>query len=1213
MRRPIALVGLLALSSVASALPPCAPQQMLAPDGVGFAWFGCAVALDGDTMLVGAFRDSELFGSGGAAYVRRWDGSAWEQEAKLQPLDGAANDEFGYVVALDRDTAVIGSWQSDGPGGADQGAVYIFVRSPGGSTWTQQAKLLASDGAAGDRFGHSVALRGDELLIGASLDDGGAGADQGSAYVFTRIGVEWTQRAKLEPADPGAGDNFGRSVALGAGTALIGAPFDDGTGGIDEGAAYAFVGSGASWTQEAKLTAVDNAVGDWFGRAVVIDGDRAAICALFDDGPGATDDGSVTVFTRAGGVWTQQQKLFGENGDSSDWFGYSIALSGGTLLIGRPQGDFNDANHKGGAREYRWTGSSWELSRKLDPPGMAFGDYYGMAVALDGDTAVCGAGGDFVAAENQGSLWIFRRSGGEWFEPDYGLITGSVASDALGTSVDLDGDTMAIGVPGHDDTGGSNQGSVRIFVRDGLLWTLQQTVIAGDGALNDAFGTSVSLDGDTLTVGAPLDSVGGGTNQGSAYVFVRSAGVWTQQQKLLASDRATGDNFGWSISVSGDRLIVGAPGANAPVTDSGAAYAFVRSAGVWSQQDKLTATDAGGGDAFGSSVALDGLTAVIGANLDNVIGTDDGSAYIFAVPSGGTDWTQRAKLTASDSATNGFFGDKVAIDGDVVLAGAFIRSETFAPSIGAAYVFRKQETSGLWSQEAKLQPSDGVASDYFGRGVALDGDLAAIGANDDNFLGFKPGAVYLFERVGGVWGERHKLLAAGGAAGDWFGGSVALDGGTLLVGARGDDTGVGALFVDRGSVQTFCVREECLPVVVENAAESSVHGTLSAAMSAATPFDVLESNASAFWETGSLDAMGLPLFLESSGGVRQPREQSLTLGAGSMLASAAGDVLDFYGSTIFGGVTLSTASAVRNFGTMALSGTIDGDLVNERTLVAPASLTVYGDVLNRGAITIESGTLTIIGALTDEGTIVGDLTGGRPAQDVEGEESPSEASAAAGGVSARGGYAASASANLSLPTAGARFTCGGAFDCAINDRARYDLRSAELRMNGADAPQALEAMSADIGAVLAGLDRSQPGRFPIGTLRIGPGAAAVTVVDARDNDNAGQAAGEAVYVETLIIESGASLTAPTHRVYYKTLVNNGGTITTPAGVILIPPFCAGNANGDGVVDFDDITEALASWQADYTPETGPGDANGDGLVNFDDITEVLANWGADCL
>jgi len=229
------------------------------------------------------------------------------QQTRLSAADGAAGDWLGYSVSLSGDTALVGAAYDGVGANSGQGSAYVFIRS--GSTWTQQSQLTAGDGAAQEMFGSSVALSGDTALVGAVWDTVGANFQQGSAYVFTRSGSTWTQQAKLTAGDGEAEDEFGWSVALSGDTALVGAYGDDVGSNADQGSAYVFTRSGATWTQQAQLTAGDGAVVDWFGAYVALYGDTALVGAYLDDVGANVNQGSAYVFTRSGSVWAQQAKL----------------------------------------------------------------------------------------------------------------------------------------------------------------------------------------------------------------------------------------------------------------------------------------------------------------------------------------------------------------------------------------------------------------------------------------------------------------------------------------------------------------------------------------------------------------------------------------------------------------------------------------------------------------------------------------------------------------------------------------------------------------------------------------------------------------------------------------------------------------------------------------------------------------------------------------
>ncbi|MBK8430868.1 MAG: hypothetical protein IPL28_06050 [Chloroflexi bacterium] len=238
----------------------------------------------------------------------------------------------------------------------------------------------------------------------------------------------------------------------------------------------------------------------------------------------------------------------------------------------------------------------------------------------------------------------------------------------------------------------------------------------------------------------------------------------TEQAKLTASDAAANDNFGVSVAVSGDTAVIGAYQDDDGGSNSGSAYVFTRSGEVWSEQAKLTASDAAANDFFGISVAVSGDTAVIGAYQDDNVGSNSGSAYVFT--RSGEVWSEQAKLTASDPAMNDWFGYSVAISGDTAIIGAYLDDDGGSNS-GSAYVFTR--TAGVWSQQAKLTASDPAMDDWFGYSVAISGDTAVIGAYQDDDGGSDSGSAYAFTRMGVVWSQQAKLTASDPAANDWFG------------------------------------------------------------------------------------------------------------------------------------------------------------------------------------------------------------------------------------------------------------------------------------------------------------------------------------------------------------------------------------------------------------------------------------------------------------
>jgi hypothetical protein len=292
-------------------LGTCSPQtKIVASDGLTGDMFGSAVAMDGDTLVVGApFDDNPASGAvnQGAAYVYVLQGDNWALQQKLIAGDGLANDYFGFSVAVSGDSLVVGTPGASGAEipSAHPGKAYIFIRN--GANWSQQAKLVASDGAVNDQFGWAVGISGDTAVVGARLDD----SLTGSAYVFVRNGVAWSQQKKLIES---SGDLFGWSVDISGDTIAVGSPGDDIGANISQGAAYIYTRSGTAWSLQLRLFASTPGHLAAFGRAVAIDGEALVVGANLEDIGGQADQGAAYVFTRSGTVWSEQAKLIAADG-----------------------------------------------------------------------------------------------------------------------------------------------------------------------------------------------------------------------------------------------------------------------------------------------------------------------------------------------------------------------------------------------------------------------------------------------------------------------------------------------------------------------------------------------------------------------------------------------------------------------------------------------------------------------------------------------------------------------------------------------------------------------------------------------------------------------------------------------------------------------------------------------------------------------------------
>ena len=461
----------------------------------------------------------------------------------------------------------------------------------------QQGYLKASNTDADDFFGLSVALSGDTLAVGAYREGSSATGvngnqahnssfqNSGAVYVFTRTAGVWTQQAYLKAWNTGAGDNFGWSVALAGDTLAVGAPFE------------------AS--------------------------DVTGVNSNEPDSNSASGAGAVYVFTRTGGLWSQQAYLKASNTDAGDNFGISVTLAGETLAVGA----YREASNATGTN------------------------------GNEADNSAPGAG----------AVYVFTRAAGVWSQEAY--LKASNAGGLFGYGVALAGDTLTVGAPfeasnatgvngNQADTSAPQAGAVYVFTRTAGVWAQQAYLKASNTDAGDRFGLGLALDSDTIVVGARLEASGANgvngdqadnsaPNAGAVYVFTRTGGVWSQQAYLKASNAGADKNFGGSVAIVGDIVAVGSrledsgeTGINGnqennTAPDSGAVYLFARSGGVWTHQAYLKASNSDVGDQFGVSVALSGNTLVVGADHEqsNATGVDgnqadnsaqnSGAAYVF--------------------------------------------------------------------------------------------------------------------------------------------------------------------------------------------------------------------------------------------------------------------------------------------------------------------------------------------------------------------------------------------------------------------------------------------------------------------------------------------------------------------------------------------------------------------------------------------------------
>lgn len=404
----------------------------------------------------------------------------------------------------------------------------------------------------------------------------------------------------------------------------------------------------------------------------------------------------------AGVVDLPLDKLLAGDAEPDDNFGYALSISGTTAVVGAWQNNA-PSNNSGAAYVFERDLDSdmWHQVIKLVPDADNTGDQFGRAVAIDGQYIVVGAQWDDDAGNDRGAAYVFRRTpeGATPWSRDAKLTADDGAfRDFFGQTVAIAGTRVAVGAPEDTtDENGSDSGSVYVFERNAGTgaWIQVDKLIADDGQPNDIFASALALDGNWLIAGAPEHNPDGINNAGAAYVFQRSGatGAWSQVDKLIADDADASDEFGYAVALAGATAVVGAPFDDDSGNAGGSAYVFQRNTGTqqWNQTDKLMANDASLGNRFGNSVAAASGRVLVGAHWEDEAGDDSGSAYLFEMPSGSSNYIQLDKFTANDAADEDWFGYAVAMTEEYALVGAHQDDDQESEESGSAYLFRHND------------------------------------------------------------------------------------------------------------------------------------------------------------------------------------------------------------------------------------------------------------------------------------------------------------------------------------------------------------------------------------------------------------------------------------------------------------------------------------------------------------------------------------------
>jgi hypothetical protein len=587
---------------------------------------GISVSLDKDRALLG-FPDQFVNNiPRGASYVFEFDGSDWEETAVLLPSDLTPFDQFGFSVALEGNRAVVGSRLEDELA-EDSGAAYVFEFD--GVGWIQTAKLKSNDAEAEDWFGASVDLAGNQVLVGASAD-----FYAGTAYLFSLQDSVWTQNFRLAPSDqalPGGsynlGRSFGRSVSLGSEFLIIGSPEDE-LNAERAGAAFPFKWTGQSWERLSEVRPVGGPSSDWFGQSVDLSEGRGLIGSPRDEDLGSFS-GSAYVVEFDGSVWSTSSKLIASDGGESDEFGTSVSMSNDRALIGAPRAD-GPNGRVGAAYLFELQNAEWIEVAKFQDSLELGTNSFGSGLSVHGDRLMVGAPYEAMQGLPTGAVYIYRFDGVSWSLEQRLAPASSVQSGSFGSSIDLQENRVAIGFPGDDEMG-EQSGSVIVYSYDGASWRLEQKVVAESGEAGDKFGLSVSLSGQRLLVGAYRDKDSAGKRAGAGYIFEFDGSKWNESARLIVPEPSGFLGLGTSVSLSGDRAVLSGPVSESIEPFGGHAHIFDYDGADWAYTARLVDPIQRFLSYFGYSSSFEGDLVLTGAFLADEAGPESGAAYVFVL------------------------------------------------------------------------------------------------------------------------------------------------------------------------------------------------------------------------------------------------------------------------------------------------------------------------------------------------------------------------------------------------------------------------------------------------------------------------------------------------------------------------------------------------------------------------------------------------------
>jgi hypothetical protein len=766
--------------------------------------FGRSISLDGNAVLVGVPGNDDEISNAGKAIIYEKVAGSWVKKAELLP-GIEENSSFGLSVLLKGNYAYVGAPNYL----SGKGIVYVYKKT--GTSWDVYITIdiLSPDELMENSlFGSSISISGNILAVGAPGMNGAA-SGSGVVYVFDLIDNLFQFRKKVFPAAGNPIDRFGKALSFNDDHLFVGSPFYN-VSGINKGSVFVY--DDLNFNQIAQLTSSSN-TNLGFGEVISASNTEIAVSTQFGENSNGTF-GSVLIFLKDGATWLSSNEDFTFIPNSpplSEYglYGTSLSLKGDYLLVGNGSGTRVDLLKKAAAG---WGAAT--LVKTFNETGLVFQNQYGASVAMSDTDILIGAYNLNQINEFSGKIFSYQKNGVEWTNPikltDINGVSINAGLDQFGNSIDIFGNYAIAGAP-HTDVYAENSGAAYIFEFDGVSWKRIARLTPSSGGFEHYFGYSVSISENRAVVSATGADYNG-SNSGVVYVYEKPASGWksaSETTKINRIDYAKVGDFGFRVKTISDEIVISHYELGG--TDLiGDVYIFSKSGDTWLLKATLspknkTSIEA---DAFGASLAYNGNTLLVGAPFAGE--QRKGHVLVFEKPT--TGWinaNQVALLSPSDPTIFGYFGTSVGLSENTAIVGCpYVDGKK-----GAAYIFEKGSQWKDATENAKLSNTLTLTK-QLGWSVAISGDIAIASTPDES----KYGVVLIFKKQDGIWKNTVYYDEINtGLFSDEFGHAVAVSGDHLIVSAPSANTSAGG---SSGEVEFFIKQPTILKVT-----SSSTNGT----------------------------------------------------------------------------------------------------------------------------------------------------------------------------------------------------------------------------------------------------------------------------------------------------------------------------------------------------------------------------------------------------